>query len=173
MRSNERNFIKRLKAGKEDVIEFVIDTYLPFVKSIVNPILKPLNRSGFSEECINDIFLSVWENARKFRGRDPNSFKNWLGAIARFKAIDYYRKIVKNTEVVTEIMEIPVRNLVEAEIIQLENRQELLISIQKLPPLDQKIMIMKFFLDFHSEEIAEQTGLSRSAVDNRIYRTKK
>ena len=36
MRSNKKNFIKRLKAGKEDAVEYVIDEYLPFVKSIVN-----------------------------------------------------------------------------------------------------------------------------------------
>ena len=81
------------------------------------------------------------------------SFKNWLGAISRFQAIDYYRKISNRTEFATEIVEVPGHNLVEAEIIELENREELLTFIRQLPPLDQKILVMKFFLDFSSEEI--------------------
>lgn len=155
MRSNERNFIKRLKARKEDALEFVIDTYLPFVKSIVHPILAPLNRPGMIEECTNDIFLSVQEHANTFRGKDAQSFKNWLGAISRFQAIDYYRKILNRTEFATEIVEVPGHNLVEAEIIELENHEELLTFIRQLPPLDQKILVMKFFLDFSSEEIPD------------------
>lgn len=173
MRSNEGNFIKRLKAGKEDAIEFVIDMYLPFVKSIVYPILSPLNRPGIIEECINDIFLSVWEHAKKFRGKDTRAFKNWIDVISRFKAIDYYRKVANRTEIATEVLEIPGRNLVESAIIQLENREELLAFIQQLPPLDQKILFMRFFLDLRAEEIARQLGLTESAVNNRIYRAKK
>lgn len=83
------------------------------------------------------------------------SFKNWLGAISRFQAIDYYRKILNRTEFATEIVEVPGHNLVEAEIIELENHEELLTFIRQLPPLDQKILVMKFFLDFSSEEIPD------------------
>ena len=32
MKSNEKNFIKRLAAAKEDALEFVVDTYLPLHK---------------------------------------------------------------------------------------------------------------------------------------------
>lgn len=32
MKSNEKNYIKRLKRQKEDALEFVVDTYLPLIK---------------------------------------------------------------------------------------------------------------------------------------------
>lgn len=32
MKSNEKNFIKRLQRQKEDALEFVVDTYLPRIK---------------------------------------------------------------------------------------------------------------------------------------------
>lgn len=32
MKSNEKNFIKRLQRQKEDALEFVVDTYLPLIK---------------------------------------------------------------------------------------------------------------------------------------------
>lgn len=53
------------------------------------------NDDGIIEECINDVFVSVWNNSSKFKGNKDN-FRNWIGAIARFKAIDYYRNISKN-----------------------------------------------------------------------------
>ena len=39
MKSNEKNFIKRLKRQKEDALEFVVDTYLPLIKGITYKVL--------------------------------------------------------------------------------------------------------------------------------------
>ncbi|MRS07664.1 RNA polymerase subunit sigma-70, partial [Bacillus anthracis] len=34
MKSNEKDYIKRLKRQNEDALEFVVDTYLPLIKGI-------------------------------------------------------------------------------------------------------------------------------------------
>ncbi|MFH4307212.1 sigma factor, partial [Acinetobacter baumannii] len=99
MKSNEKNFIKRLQRQKEDALEFVVDTYLPLIKGITHKVLLPIQNDGLIEECINDIFLSIWNNANKFHG-EPNDFKKWIAAIAKFKAIDYYRKATKKVEII-------------------------------------------------------------------------
>lgn len=39
--------------------------------------------------------------------------------------------------------------------------------------IDRDIFMMKFFLDMTSEEIAKNIGLTKAAVDNRIYRGKR
>lgn len=45
--------------------------------------------------------------------------------------------------------------------------------LRELDPLDQKLFIMRYFLGFKTEEIAEQLQMTKLAIDNRIYRGKK
>ena len=171
MKSNEENYIKRLKNGKEDALEFIVDKYLCLVKSAVYKVLSPLKTDGIIEECINDVFLSVWKNSKKFNGEEVQ-FKKWLYKIAKFRAIDYYRKEIKNTEVTLE-QDVSQGKSVEEEIIITENRNELIVLINSLEPIDRDIFVMKFFLDVKSDDIARKLGMSRASIDNRIYRGKK
>ena len=51
MKSNEKNYIKRLQRQKEDALEFVVDTYLPLIKGITHKVLLPVQNDGLIEEC--------------------------------------------------------------------------------------------------------------------------
>ena len=55
----------------------------------------------------------------------------------------------------------------------MEDREELLMLINQLEPLDQKVFIMKYLLGMKTEEIGDKLGLTRAAIDNRVYRGKK
>lgn len=167
MKSNESNFIKRLQSGKEDALDYIVDQYLPLIKSVVQQVLRPIQREELAGECVNDVFLSVWQNAMKFRGGDENGFKNWICAVAKYKAIDYYRKEVKNHEFASEFLENPIQEWIEVDVGDTVND-----LLNQLDPIDRKIFIMKYLLGFSSVETAEKLSLSKSAVDNRIYRGK-
>lgn len=112
MKCNKKNYISRLKKGKEDALEFIVDLYLPIVKGVIYKVLYNLKNEGIVEECINDVFLSVWNNIDKFKGEEED-FKKWICSIAKFKAIDYYRKEVKKSEVILEDAILEDKNLVE------------------------------------------------------------
>lgn len=168
----ESNYIKRLKKGREDALEFIIDMYLPLVKGVTYKILSPLKNHGIIEECINDIFLSVWNNSQKFQG-NTEDFKNWICVIAKFKAIDYYRKEIKKSEIVSDNLSIVGDNSIEEELIVMEEREELMKVINTLEPMDKHIFIMKFFLGNKSKEIASKLGITKASVDNRLCRGKK
>ena len=95
MKSNEKNFIKRLQRQKEDALEFVVDTYLPLIKGITHKVLLPIQNDGLIEECINDIFLSIWNNANKFHG-EPSDFKNGLQRLQSLKQLIITEKRLKS-----------------------------------------------------------------------------
>lgn len=172
MRTNNSNYIKRLKAKKQDALEFIVNMYLPLVKGVTYKVLSSTENNYLIEECINDVFLSVWDNADKFQGKD-DEFKKWICIIAKFKAIDYYRKSSRNLEVsVDEIAEGKTISA-EDEAIVNEDKEEIVNLLSCLNDMDREIFIRKFFLAEKSEAIANHFNVTRAAIDNRIYRGKK
>lgn len=169
MKSNQANFIKRLKSGKEDALDYIVDQYLPLVKTVIQQVLRPIGRDELIGECINDVFLSTWQNAKKFRGRDEREFKNWICAIAKYRAIDVYRKEVKRNEIPSEILEhLPTVDMDDENVTEQVDK-----LLKQLDPFDQKIFIMRYLLGFNADEIAKNLNMSKSAIDNRMYRGRK
>ena len=167
---NEQNFIKHLKKGDEKVLNYIVDKYLGMVKSIVTKVL--YNNQNEVEECINDIFFSMWQNRNKFYGNSELDFKKWIFKVSRYKAIDYYRKNNKQNSL--EIDE----NLLcdsfspENSYINKEEKKEVFKMLDSLKDIDRKIFIMKYYLGMKSEEISKILNLTPNAIDNRVYRGK-
>ncbi|NEU30648.1 sigma-70 family RNA polymerase sigma factor [bacterium LRH843] len=172
MKSNDKNFIRRLQRQQEDALEFIVDKYLSLIKGITYKVLSPLENDGVIEECINDILLSIWNNSKNFHG-DSTDFKKWICAIAKFKAIDYYRKVSNKVEFTSDYMDLNPEKSVEDQLIVIEDKTELIKLINLLEPVDRDIFIMRFFLGLKTEDISKKLGLTNSAIDNRIYRGKK
>ncbi|TXC85772.1 sigma-70 family RNA polymerase sigma factor [Metabacillus litoralis] len=173
MKSTDQNFIKRLQRQKEDALEFIVDAYLPVIKGITYKVLSPLGNEGLIDECVNDIFLAIWNHSKKFQGNSSDDFKKWICAIAKYKAIDYYRKASKKVEYTTEFLEAKLENSAEDELVLMEDKEELIQLINLLEPIDRSIFIMKYFLGLKTDEIAAKLQLTSSSIDNRIYRGKK
>ena len=173
MKSTPTNFIDRLKKQKEDALDFIIDAYLPLVKGVVKKILATQHAHDV-DECINDVFLSVWQNANQFQG-DATEFKKWIGMITKYKAIDRYRQLKKQAsrENGEEMMDQQSAFLTDQKILAKEQKNELLFALSQLAELDRDIFIMKYYLELSNSDIADALGLTKAAIDNRLYRGKK
>ena len=75
-------------------------------------------------------------------------FKKWICAIAKFKAIDYYRKASKKVEFTSNYMDLNPEKSAEDELIMIEDKAELIQLINLLEPVDREIFIMKFLSRF-------------------------
>ncbi len=174
MKSSSTNFITRLKKQKEDALDYIINAYMPLVKTIATKILHNMKREDI-DECINDVFLTVWQNADQFQG-ETKEFKKWIGMITKYKAIDRYRQAEKQfaREQSDALLEQKASSLhTDRFVLQREDKNELLLAISQLEEIDRDIFIMKYYLERPNIEIAENLGLSKAAVDNRLYRGKK
>lgn len=68
MKINEENYLIELCKKNEKALEYIIDKYSAIVNGVVRKVLLPLENNGLIEECISDIFFSVWNNIGKFSG---------------------------------------------------------------------------------------------------------
>lgn len=150
----------------------MIDEYIGIVKAIIYNALKSYNDPQTIEECISDTFLGAYENAKQFKG-DKEDFRKWICTIAKYKAITKQRKLSK-APYFYEIDE--TGNAVksaEDEYLIKSSTEELLMMMSQLEQLDRDIFTMKYFLNMKNEEIAEHCGLTKAAINNRLYRGKK
>nr|WP_106782592.1 sigma-70 family RNA polymerase sigma factor [Lysinibacillus timonensis] len=174
MTCSEGNFIRYLKKRHEAALNFIVEEYGGLVHAISVHILSKMGQEAV-DECINDVFLSVWQKADQFIGSTAD-FKKWIGMIAKYKAIDLYRQLEKKRareQADSCITEFAYRGDIQTQLIQQEQKNELLLAMNELPEMDRDIFMMKYFLDMSSQEIGEQLNLSITAIDNRLYRGRK
>lgn len=165
---NEGNFIDQMKAGNEEALNYLIDTYGWIIKTVVNKHLYRL--PWYTSECMNDVLLAAWTNINKY---DPSSgsFQNWLAGIAKYTSLNYLRKYkneISHIPFEEGVIDIPIEQKIESEL--QDSFQEL---ISCLNPEDQKLFTQFFYMQESLDAISQQTGKKKSFLYNRLSRGKK
>ncbi|WP_346897297.1 sigma-70 family RNA polymerase sigma factor [Clostridium sp. UBA7503] len=169
MRVDKDNFIEELKRKNPKALDYIIDIYGPLIKGIISKTLYSVEDKGLIEECMSDVFMAIWVNGYKFTG-DNSNFKSWIGAITKFKAIDYYRKYGKKEN--NQLMDEAITDGKSAEDHYLDDieNSRLVSIIEGMEEPDKTIFIMKFLLGEKSKSISEALKLSVSNINTRISR---
>lgn len=173
MKINDTNYVAQLKNKNSRALEFTIDNYGNLIYSVVRSALK----EGFCElhvgECMNDVFLSVWNNIESF-DETKGDFKCWIVAISKYKAIDYQRKFCKQNSVERfDDRELYDELTTENIVISKENRKELIEAIHDMNDQDREIFIRRYFLSENIGNIARTFSVDRNVVDQRLSRGRK
>lgn len=170
MKITEENLVSELRRQNEKALYYVIDQYGGFIKSIIR---KHLHQQDMHEECMDDILLSVWTHANSFTG-EKGSFKHWLAAVSKFKAIDYERKYYRQNSKVQFIGN-DMERISGSYILETENelRKELEEMLGSLKEPDRVLFLNHYFHDQSIGEIASDLGVKHSWVYNRLSRGRK
>lgn len=173
MQINKDNFIKELKSRNSKALEYAFDNYCDYIYKVVFSVFGSDQYSTYIDECINDTFMCLWNNIDKF-DEEKGSFKYWFKAVAKYKAINYKKKIIKGTNV--ECIEDYIfesKEHVEKLIISKENKHEVIKAIKDLSEPDREIFIRRYLIQEDIVDIAKFLGMNRSAIDNRLSRGRK
>lgn len=171
MKINEENYVIEMKKKNEDALVYFIDNHGWVVKSIIKAQLH--NLDNHIEECMNDVFISIWNNINSYNDK-KGSFLNWVGAITRYKVIDYKRKYLKTiyNENIYDV-ELSYEDNVNDEIIREENEKELKELLSCLSKSDRELFIKLFIEEKTSGEISEEMGIKKEVLYNHVSRGKK
>lgn len=171
MKIDEGNVVKYLLKKNEKALDFVIDNYGGLIKSIVWKHLHSLE--SIQEECIDDILLAIWNNIDKYC-KEKNSFKNWVAAVAKYKAIDYKRKYIKLLEqedLESSNLESHLR--VEEKVLENELSYEIQSLLNNLKEEDKNLFIKRYIEEEDIDTIAQGMGVKSSVIYNRLSRGRK
>lgn len=171
MKITEENFVAQMKMRNQDALAYVIDHYAWILKTVIKKHLFYL--PNLYEECMNDCLLAIWNNIDHY-APDKNSFKNWIGGIAKYKSIDYVRKYLRDLDNENiEDMTIPVEDDSLKAVLTRELEEETEKILSSLPEETREIFKKLYFEGKDLSELAEATGYSKPVLYNRISRGKK
>jgi RNA polymerase sigma-70 factor, ECF subfamily len=172
MKISEDNFIKELKNKNPKALDYFVDNYSNLIFKVVISVLGNAKREE-AMECLNDVLLKVWEKIH-YHDESKSKFSSWLIAVSKYNAIDYKRKFYKieNECNIDELM-LADEKTIEEQILHSESKEELLNAIKDLGSPDKDIFIRKYFMGESLSEISEALKLSRSAVNNKLFRGRK
>lgn len=144
------------------------------------------------EECANDLFIAVWQEIGSY---DParGSLRTWITMRAKYIALDRRRQIQRRQTVSMTLLDngdhsssrdgdgVPIEssairlaeNSMEGLLEQRERREELWQALESLSELDRVLVYMRYFKLASTEEICQKTGLTRHAIDTRLWRARK
>jgi len=165
---SDEQIISLLKEDREKGAEVLVEKYEVFIK---NTCKKNLNNKEDIHECVNDVITEICMNSEKYDEK-KGSLKNYIRIIAERKSIDQYRKNIRRQKMEEEIFEHYKENQMDK--IQEERDSKVLKeALDKLSPLDKKILSMHYIDDLSYKEISEKIGMNYENVRKRGARGKK
>ena len=169
---SDEKLVNAIKSGDEAAIGQVIDKYSRLLWSVVAAVLKNAASEQDVEECVADVFISLWQQPDKYdAGR--GGLRTWLCIKARSRALDRYREISRQsalplTEVITAET-VGVETIADAE----DSKRILAAALDTLALQDREILIRRYYYEQKPREIALALDLPVKKVENSLYRAKK
>lgn len=143
----------------------LIDEYGGFITFIVRKYLGSLK--NYEEECIDDVLLDIWNNINSF-DENKSTFKNWIGSIAKYKAINYKKKYIREINLCD--IEESSSSYEDKNLVNLEIQQEIEDLLSNLKEKDRDIFRKYYLEDVSLEIIATEVNTSVDNLYNRISR---
>jgi RNA polymerase sigma factor (sigma-70 family) len=184
-RWSDQDVLAGLQARDCRALEALISRHAREIAYFIRTVLDGVGTAQDVEECVDDTFIIAWDDCSSF---DPTrgSLRTWLTMRAKYVALDRRRQVLRRQQaaaagglwrpdgVAGESGEAATsKDSVE---VQLERREQQLLlrqALDQLPELDRLLVYLRYFQLKRSEEIAAMTGLTRRAIDTRLWRTRK
>ena len=172
----DEKLIDAISKGDESAIKYIIEKYSKLLWSVVLPILETVSSEEDAEECIADVFIYLWEQPSRFDS-SKGSLKSWLCMVARSKAIDRYRRAIKNDCVSldeeTLLMEMCEEDKAFSRLAEREMLSDFTEAFCKLNELQKEILRRRYCYDQKPQKIAAAMNMPVKQVKNQLYGTKK
>lgn len=176
-----------LRARDCRALETLITRHSREMAYFIHMVLNGVGTAQDVEECVNDAFIIAWEDHSSF---DPSrgTLRTWLTMRAKYVALDRRRQVMRRQQggapsgsgqrhadgVRRESGEAATGDDSVEQLLERREQQELLReALERLPELDRWLVYLRYFQLKRSEEIAAKTGLTRRAIDTRLWRARK
>ena len=160
----EANALKELKKGSEEALQWFIQTYSPYVTTIIHNIIGASMDVSDVEEVAADVFVALWQNAKKVY-----SVKGYLGTTARNMAKNKLRGLGYDLPLEEQILVVDELSP-ETQIEKRELNLAVKRAVLAMPHPDKEIFLRFYYYCQTMEEISREMQINLSTVKTKLRR---
>ena len=162
----EPRMLRRLKAGKTDALDALIEQYNPYVCAIIRTVLGARGTTEDVEELASDVFLAIWNHADALW---PGKVKAYIGAAARNRARSFLRSL---GPVEMDLDEVPVAasETPESDALARERQRLVRQAVEAMGEPDREIFLRYYYYYQTTTEIAALLGRTPENIRLRLCR---
>ena len=159
----------KAQGGDKRAYNRLLSELAPYIR---NYLLPGLANPDWADDIAQDVLISVHKSLKTYAPEKP--FKPWLMAIINFRRTDFLRKhYAKREDKQTTLDNV---NFLKSHVTNPAHAGEykdIEAALQELPEQQRKIFEMIKIKGFTAKEVANETGMSVSAVKVSAHRTSK
>jgi RNA polymerase sigma-70 factor (ECF subfamily) len=166
MESGTRSY-QRYRAGDEQALAEIVELYN---QSLILFINRYVHNLSDAEDLAAETFLHLI--LKKPRFKQESSFKTYLFAIGRNKAVDWIRKQARHPQIPLDDQQLSEHDLLLETLIRQEKRVEMLRAITTLPPDYRDVLHLLYWEDMSYSDAAKVLNKRVKQINNLAYRAR-
>jgi len=171
LKISDQSLVKQYVQGNEACLEMLINRHKDRIFTTIHLIVKD---TYIAEDLFQETFIKIIRNLKRGKYNEEGKFLPWAIRIARNMAIDYFRKMKRMPTITGSDGDDVFRKIKladdnkEEQIIRTEKESMVRSVIDKLPPEQRQVLILRHYGDLSFKEIAEMTGVSINTALGRM-----
>ena len=170
-----KEYTSMYRKSRDKAYDALFAAYCDYVYAIVYNKLRSTASREDIEECVSDIIYEIYQKVHTI-DLEKGTLRAWTSVVARNRAVNLYRRKVAERNRTAPMGELEyVTDTADSEqtVLDADERKRLLAAVEKLGEPDSTIILRKYYFGQRSREIAEDLGMTASAVDTRLSRAMK
>lgn len=165
----DAGLVARMRSGDEQALGILYDRYGDLVRALV---LRIVDRPMDAEDVVEEVFWQAWRQAERFDAT-RGGVGSWLRTIARSRALDSKRALVRAGEVEfadddgSAAMETPAPSA-DQMVADAERGEIVRQALLGLPPEQRQALELGYYEGLSQSEIAGRTGIPLGTVKTRM-----
>lgn len=158
MITSDSSLIEEFQKGHSKAFDELIKRHR---SSIYGFIFSKVKDHDIADDMYQDITIKIYDKLSSGSYKDINNFKGWALTISNNHYIDYFRKIKRSVEVMlvddqedNELMDSLVPSI-ETTLIREQLCVDVRGMIERLPPEQREVVVLRHYADKSFKEIAE------------------
>lgn len=169
--AEERDLVRRMRAGDETAFEEFADHYIPAIYRFAAGRLR--GQQELTREVVQSTVCKVIEKLDSYRGEAP--LFTWLCACCRNEIAGHFRR-KQSQPVLVEVEDFELSSLAsdpEEELLGFEAGELVHRTLDQMPPRYASVLEWKYLEGESVEEIAHRLTLSSKAAESLLTRARK
>lgn len=158
-------------AGEEKSLEVLLEKYQKRVYSSIYMLVKD---KYLAEDIFQDTFIKVIDNLKSGNYKEEGKFFPWVMRIAHNLCIDYFRKVKRKPQIITEdgydiftVLDMR-EDSIEDKMIKEQSIAKVKDLINLLPSEQREVVVLRHYAELSFKEISDITGVSINTALGRM-----